>query len=516
MKLRKIQLRPRDVFQKLIQTKEFYFCLVIIIINLVFTRQILQDNAAALFSIVAPVELAVEGLGIALLVCARRKHLPLEKTFLIIAIFLGGLFLIFLPPGQSPDEIAHFRRAYGISQGTLIATAEVNEQGAIGSAIPVETYSIVSNPEPGFYHKAIKWVIEPRSGEVSNQPYTNTALYNFICYIPQVIGALLGRLLNLSVLGIAYLMAICNFLSWLILVYFAIKLTPKFKTFILFISLLPITIQEATSLAPDALAIALGIFIVAMILYLNYSKTPQLSKQELLILYISALVIGFCKIVYVPLIALYILIPQERFGSKRKKLLHLGIIFGLTIVANLSWLAVSSGLLIEFNPGVNPSAQLSGIIHNPIKYMLTIVRTINQHGQSWMLNMLGLCLGAFRFYLPNSLFLVSFSIFIVLLFQRDETIKLELPGRLIFALVFLSIAALIFTSLYIQWTAAGAPVIDGIQGRYFIPILPLLPVIFARNKNKEHHATLIGQNTILYYSLFLNILACVTFFAQNI
>ena len=35
-------------------------------------------------------------------------------------------------------------------------------------------------------------------------------------------------------------------------------------------------------------------------------------------------------------------------------------------------------------------------------------------------------------------------------------------------------AALIFASLYVQWTAYKNPIIDGIQGRYFIPLLMFL------------------------------------------
>ena len=40
------------------------------------------------------------------------------------------------------------------------------------------------------------------------------------------------------------------------------------------------------------------------------------------------------------------------------------------------------------------------------------------------------------------------------------------------------IILLIFTSLYVQWTPLKNDVIIGIQGRYFIPILIFVPLIF--------------------------------------
>ena len=41
-------------------------------------------------------------------------------------------------------------------------------------------------------------------------------------------------------------------------------------------------------------------------------------------------------------------------------------------------------------------------------------------------------------------------------------------------ILILGTIGLMFTSLYMQWTSVGAQVIDGIQGRYFIPLLYLL------------------------------------------
>ena len=35
-------------------------------------------------------------------------------------------------------------------------------------------------------------------------------------------------------------------------------------------------------------------------------------------------------------------------------------------------------------------------------------------------------------------------------------------------------AELIFLSLYVTWTPVGMDRIDGVQGRYFIPLLPML------------------------------------------
>ena len=35
-----------------------------------------------------------------------------------------------------------------------------------------------------------------------------------------------------------------------------------------------------------------------------------------------------------------------------------------------------------------------------------------------------------------------------------------------------------FTTMFIQWTKVGETVIDGVQGRYFLPIMLLIPIWF--------------------------------------
>ena len=77
------------------------------------------------------------------------------------------------------------------------------------------------------------------------------------------------------------------------------------------------------------------------------------------------------------------------------------------------------------------------------------------------------------------------------------------------------IAVLILTSLYLQWTTCGADVIDGVQGRYFLPILLLPAVVFCRKDSLKKYPTLISNEFLLYYGLFVNMVALVTIFAQN-
>lgn len=445
---------------------------------------------------------------------SKMANWPVEKWFLLVAGVLGIAFILILPVGQSPDDIMHFRRAYGITEGAIIPTV-INEQGGVGSAVPADTEEVLETfPESGHYGEVIE-EIGNRVDEKTEQAYNNTALYNFVCYIPQSLAIMIGKIFGMSTAGLAYFARIFNFVLWMVLTYFAIKLIPKFKKIVLFISLLPITLQEATSLAPDALTIGLGVFLISYVVYLAYGRKTVLSKKEIVLLYVMAGVIGFCKIVYLPLVLLYLIIPEEKFGSKKKKWTHLGIIGLLAAVLNLAWLIISSGFLVEFNPGVNSKEQLVWILSHPFGYVVVIIRTIIVNTELWISNMLGMHLGSFVFNMPKIVFLMSFALFIVLFVQRDETLKIRLFDRMVFLATFAIIVALILTSLYIQWTAVSAPVIDGVQGRYFLPILLLVPIMFCKGKNKKPGTTLVSEKAVLCYSTLVNVLALVMIFVQN-
>ena len=223
------------VFEKPI----FYFCLFFIVINLCFTKQILDSNGIDGFIIVTVIEVLIEILSIWVLVVMKRRGVPLEKRFLFLAIILGVLFIALLPPGQSPDEVTHFKRVYGISDGFFVPEEIEGTNGKVGSEIPVGTDFLSRDPEHGTYSEIVER-IDDSAEQKSTQIYTSAALYSFICYIPQTLAALVGKMLGLSVLGMAYLMEVFNFIIWLSFIYFAIKFIPRFKSVVMFLSLLPI------------------------------------------------------------------------------------------------------------------------------------------------------------------------------------------------------------------------------------------------------------------------------------
>ena len=177
------------------------------------------------------------------------KNFKLEKIFLYMVIPIGLLYIFIIPLGRAPDENTHFYRSYEISMGNLIAKKDKMKQG--GDYLPENINQIFGD--------STKYKDEVKNGNIkaSNKKkfvsFPNTSMYSFITYFPQVLGITLGRMLNLPILWIAFLGRITNFLVWITLMYFSIKLIPFKKLSLLIIMFLPMMLQEAVSLSADAI-----------------------------------------------------------------------------------------------------------------------------------------------------------------------------------------------------------------------------------------------------------------------
>ena len=80
-------------------------------------------------------------------------------------------------------------------------------------------------------------------------------------------------------------------------------------------------------------------------------------------------------------------------------------------------------------------------------------------------------------------FFVAFS----LLYKID--VKFKKKERIITALIFLITYVGIYAVFYLNWTTVGLNTILGVQSRYFLPIIALIPLLiggkFEKIENKE-------------------------------
>ena len=423
-----------------------------------------------MFSIALPIVIAL-----------INNHIKkIENKYLFLVILLGLLFMIGLPINAVPDEGAHVYRAYEISEGHL--TSHIYKNKIVGRKLPKSFDKILSVKKYKDIFKALDVTSKTKRVETL---FDTSALYSFVCYIPQVLGIVISRIFTQSVMIQLYFGRLFNFIIFTLLMYFSIKVIPTKKNVLFLIGLLPITIQEAISLSPDALTIASSIALISYVLHLREEKEKLLTKKQYINLAILCIIISQCKIVYVPLVLLLFILPNKKFKTKKHKYLSLLAITAVVIVLNLFWLNIASAYL-EVSKGGKSSQQVMFILHNIFKYILICMNTINETINVCLYQLFGKHLAWFNIIVPDIYIILNIIFFAILSISdtEDKKFNIDKITRYIMIFLFISVVGLVLTSLYVQWTPYKEEVIGGIQGRYFIPIIMLVPFIIFNKKLK--------------------------------
>lgn len=460
--------------------KYLFLVLVLVVINFLFIIEMkYNDNKIGILCLLCLAAVQMIIMGIACIYLKNHVNEKKENLFLKLFIPISILYFIFLPVFCVPDEINHFLRAYEISDGHLISKEyNISKNNKAGNKLDknLSKITVVSTK----YSDLLKLFKYNSSNKKKVYLFGNTSLYSFVCYLPQTFGILIGKIIRAPLLVQAYLGRLFNLIVFTILGYFTIKFIPfkKISAFLILFS--PIVMQEAISLSPDALTIASSSLLIAYILHLKYNCDSKLNRSQIVLLSLLSVVLSLCKIVYFPICMLLFIIPFKRFGTKKKKNIIIISIIIISMILNLIWLSISSSFLPDSTSGANSSLQLSYILHNLHQYIYIIFNTYDKYLFYYLETGFGRILGLFSIILSELYVIPYIIIFIItcLFDNKKDNKKLEKYNYFLLIFIIISVIMLITTSLYLQWNPVGNKVIDGIQGRYYIPILFIFPFLF--------------------------------------
>lgn len=409
----------------------------------------------------------------------KRRQLRAEVVFAVVYIFMSICTLAAVPAFNSPDEYSHYLRSYEVSRGYL--TSEGNG-----------------------------------GNDLFSYGFGNTALYAPTSYLPQAVGIRIADLFTDRPMVLAYAGRIANMLMFGLFFFFAIRLTPVGKNFLVLLGLVPVNIQSANSMSADALALALTVALAAFVLAMRYKQKEVMSRRQLIWMYVLTGFLCLCKVVYMPFCLLLFLIPKERFKSRKNYWFHVVCAGAVILILSFGWLVIASRYLCESQPGVDTAAQLVGILKDPAAFVLTFVRSLDNFGVTYLTEMIGSNLGWLNIPVCALLAMGYLLILVLQVSGNDDIsgIRLDLPVKSILGGVSLLVFALIFVTLYGQWTAYGYDKILGVQGRYFLPllfplILALKPKRFAEGAGETPWGLFLGAWSIdlcVYATLFVQAL----------
>lgn len=265
---------------------------------------------------------------------------------------LGLLYSFVLPPYAAPDE------KYHINQSFTLACRWANDlsrnEWRMGKVPTTTSFRRVGDEDADLQDEnttVFTWE-EFTSGlfTTTDQPFDSHQEYNELqtdqnplLYVVSAAAVFLAYVLHLGFAPALFLGRLANLLLFAALAALAVKVAPFGKRVFTVAALLPMTLHLAASFSRDAPLLGLCFAFTALLLDAAFGPEKQkaLSPARLALLLGCGVLLAPGKLVYLPLVALLLVVPAARLGrhAKAKKCGYLAVCLALALLLNTGLLA---------------------------------------------------------------------------------------------------------------------------------------------------------------------------------
>ena len=380
------------------------------------------------------------------------------RVFTIASLVLGLLTLIITPPFCVPDEAAHLYRAWSIAHGEMFVThgGAMVPQSMIDAALAMlkATRGATAHPMTiSFLMEQLRAPLRPAHQVFLSTKWYTAPGYTPLGYVVVAITFALTAPLRLPPVLLMYLGRLANLIAATALIAFAIRRAPFGRSSLALLALTPMTVFFRASLSIDSL-----LFAVALALPVEIIRAERPSLAALFSFAIAAMKPG------------YALLPAFAFVRASRKRLVLAV-----IVAAVAGTAATALWLRSVGSIADPAARsllpdrISAITHSPLIFTSRLAVEGGQLFKYMAIEIAG------KFGWLDAPVTIYFTVIwlttLVVLAFLDGPNTLPRVARLFAILIVLTTAVSLFVMVYLF--AVPGRFISGLQGRYFLPLLPL-------------------------------------------
>lgn len=410
------------------------------------------------------------------------KRISIEYLYLIAGTGIGLFYLIIITPLSVPDEPHHYHTTHLLTNYLLFQENKFVSKSSYFNYSNLSGHYNVSSAYSRLAKEGIHWNKEI---EYINIPKPYNINY-FVWYIPQTLGVLIGRLLNLNFFGVFYLGRLTNLFFYVLCVFFSIKIVEEFKMPFFIIGLLPMTMHQAASFSYDAFINGVSIVFIAYLIRL-LCESNKVKKKDIVILSITGILLAPAKLIYFPIVLLAFFVLPEYYGWKKSKGYILAVVIFIIGMAMIILFNYQALLTTTQESGViNWEGQnnytISFILEYPMQTIKIFWNTLIVNWKGYYQGVIGRYLSGLSLFLPKW-YIIVFSLILIssIFYGKNNSWKPKLLHKGIFLFVIISVILLCMLSMFLTWTSDTHEIIQGVQGRYFIPLIPLALLLF---KNK--------------------------------
>ncbi len=396
----------------------------------------------------------------------QQKALP--WLFLIYGLPAVLFHSIVMAPFQVADELSHVYRADQVSGGTLVSP---RLGGLVDGGLP----AYGAPYQKMWFHPEVKQTValarEVGSMRWKERPeeasFFNTAQYGPILYLPQALGIAMGQHYGLSIARTVVLARLVN--GWVACLagFLAISICRRGQGLMFAVLLFPMTLSEIASASQDALIITLSLVAAAIASRLLTEARPaSLGEFALFAFIVAATTMARPSQIALVFLALAYFTRADRAWLPK---ILIAIVAAVPI---LYWYSLLSELMPPWPTGVCVSDQFDYLLKNPLALPTAILNSFAANGMWYAKTTVG-NLGWTDAPMPDWYYTLAAIVAALALMTPGNSGRTGWPS-LVAILTFGALLGAQFGALYLTWTPVGKATIDGFQGRYLLPVLPLL------------------------------------------
>jgi uncharacterized membrane protein len=422
--------------------------------------------------------------GACAVVIMLAKKVKLEYIYLVIALYLGTAYMFVMTPLAIPDEVHHYNSAHELAGYLLF-----EDDPYLVDRRYFDFGSFLSHQNlPSAYLRLMDEGVYILRGDAElidlPGPYRNDyPIWN----LPQALGVMIARIIGLSFFGAFYLGRFFNLVFYTLCVTFSIKRLKAFRLPVFLIGLMPMSLHQAASFSYDTFIHGVSMLFIAYAVSCIYEK-ETFRWRDFTTLLVTGILLAPAKVVYLPIILMVFIVAWRWKDTIGKKAWILASAIFIVSIASAVLFTVTHVAQDFAGENYNPwtggfNYTLSFVLENPFETLWIFARTLYHNVIYFTNSMFGGVLAGLTISLPKWITITTIIlIFISVVYGKKEEWQPSISERIYYFLICGAVVFSVLLASFIGWTTSGLLEVAGVQGRYFIPVLPLALILLRFKK----------------------------------
>ena len=402
-------------------------------------------------------------------------HIHKAEIYLIVVLLVFGIAVCFLLPiGGGYDEETHLMRVWEMSTYAFVPNEKLGGDfpfPAVYWDLSYRRQMLIRTVEADFWEKYGSLAIDANDyiyGDLSTR-----SVYSPPLLLPQaLVMRLLGRSWQLPALTVYYACRLIGLLSYIFLTWLAVRFVPFGKWILAILATSPVAILQAVTISADSISNGIAFLFIGGTLAIAQRK--EIRWKEWAFLAILFFILFWGKLNLVPLVILpFLVIRPSKFKMRYGYLILLVTALTLLLLEVVGWSLLAYSELRTPPEGTDPVGQVKFIFTQPLAFIPILAKNVWMNSLSYMRGWVAIY-GFDYWPVPSWTYYLYIASFVTALFAHANDEGPDSRTRwgllIVFAITYLAT----IVSLYITFNPVGFDLIDGVQGRYFTTVMPLL------------------------------------------